>query len=376
MIYFDNAATGGFKPNAVLTSAENTMRHLCANPGRSGHRLSVIGAKIVYDCRKLIAEKFGTVPEKVIFTKNCTEALNIAIFGSVKIGGEVITTVYEHNSVLRPLHYLEKKGVIDLKIVAPKDGDIITPITQALSKRTCLVIMTGASNVTGEATPIRQLGEILKNNKIPFLVDGAQAGGHIPLDMKKDKISYVALAGHKGLHGIAGSGILILSEHADLSPVFCGGTGTESLSLAQPEIYPEKLESGTLNLPAISALFEGVRYTANNISTFATTLNTRTKTVIDAISRYNGVRVFSQPNPCGIISFNHQSVSSSDFADELNRRYDIAVRAGFHCAPLMHKHLKTDGDGLVRISIAPQNTDREIAVLLSAISQIIQTANN
>lgn len=371
MIYLDNAATGGFKPSAAILSAENVIRYLSANPGRSGHRLSVVGAQIVYDTRKLLAEKFGASPERVIFTSNCTTALNLAILGSVKKGGHVITTVYEHNSVLRPLFHLEQRGEISLTILSCPVQDLPSEIEKAITPNTYLVAVTGASNVTGEVTPVKEIGKICNRHGVYFLCDGAQAGGHIPLSVKDDNISFLALAGHKGLCSIMGVGVLILSNSAELSPVLFGGTGVDSFNKSQPSFYPEKLESGTLNLPAIASLFEGARYATDNISLFSNTLKERTKTVINAISRYNGVRCFSFPNPCGIVSFSSNKLPSSDFADLLSSKYDIAVRSGFHCAPLMHNHLKTDKDGLIRISIAPQNSAREINALINAIKEIV-----
>lgn len=370
MIYMDNSATGGFKPNASILSAENTMRYLLANPGRSGHRLSLVGAQIVYDTRKLLAERFKASPERVIFTKNCTEALNLAILGSVKKGGHVITTVYEHNSVLRPLYYLESQGLISLSIISAKPENMLSEIKSAVNENTYLIAVTGASNVTGDVMPIEEISAFCNSHDLLFLCDGAQAGGHITLSVNNG-ISMLALAGHKGLCAIMGVGVLILSDNVNVSPICFGGTGADTFNKFQPDYYPEKLESGTLNLPAIASLFEGARYALDNLSLFSNTLKNYTEKVINTISAYNGVRCFSRPNPCGIVSFMHNKIPSNEFADILNSRYDIAVRSGFHCAPLAHKFLETDTDGLVRISLAPQNSQREIATLLNAIREII-----
>jgi cysteine desulfurase family protein len=371
MIYFDNAATGGFKPNAVYETAENTIRYLSSNPGRSGHRLSVTGAKIISDCRQAFADFFGGNSDRVIFTKNCTEALNYAIFGYIKKGDHIITTVYEHNSVLRPLHALSNRGVISLDIVAPVDGNgIIKGILEKINQNTSLIITTAVSNVTGESLPVSEIGKIAKEYGLKYIVDGAQAGGHLPLNLKTDNISMLALAGHKGLYGIMGSGVLLLDEQTELTPLIYGGTGSESFNLDQPDCYPDRLESGTLNLPAIASLGEGVRYAYGNMDNFGALLFERTEYLIDGITALNGAKCYSKPNRVGIVAFEVDGFSSEDLADVLNQRFDIAVRAGLHCAPLMHKYLKTDKNGLVRVSLSVQNSARELDFFIRALNEV------
>lgn len=370
MIYFDNAATGGFKPRAVTDSVQTVTRYLSANPGRSGHRLSVTGAEIIYNCRALLAKTFSADSDRVIFTKNCTEALNLAIFGTLKVGGHVITTVFEHNSVLRPLFTLKEKGLITLDVVCPTDdGDIANAIKEKITDKTYLIVATAASNVTGEVLPIEEIGAIAKRKDITFLVDGAQGGGHIELDMKKLGISMLALAGHKGLYGIMGSGVLIIDDHTEVEPLIHGGTGSESFNPFQPRCYPERLEAGTLNLPAIAALLEGVRYASNNRVAFFNHLTSATATIIDGLRKIPTVKVFSKPNGVGIVAFSLPA-ESGEVADILSAEYDVAVRGGVHCAPLMHEYLSTKEHGLVRASIAVQNSSREIYFFLKAVSDI------
>ena len=266
MIYFDNAATGGFKPRAVTDATHNIIRYLSANPGRSGHRLSVTGAQIVSDTRKELSELFCSSPERVVFTKNCTEALNVAIYGLVSQGMHVITTIYEHNSVLRPLFLLKEKGIISLDVVMPSlDKPIDEIIEEKITPNTGLIVTTATSNVTGENLPVNKIGEAAKRHGVSYVVDGAQAGGHMPISVNGSGISALALAGHKGLYGIMGSGVLILSDETSVCPTFVGGTGSESFNLKQPATYPDALECGTLNLPAIAALLEGTRYVKNNL---------------------------------------------------------------------------------------------------------------
>ncbi len=371
MIYLDNAATGGFKPRAVTDACANVIRYLSANPGRSGHRLSVTGADIVYNARLKLAELFNATPERVIFTKNCTESLNLAIFGSLKIGGHIITTVYEHNSVLRPLSALQKKGLITLDIVAPSfDKDIVDSINEKITPSTYLVIANGVSNVTGESLPISKIGKLCFERGITFLCDGAQAGGHIPIDLKKDNVSLLALAGHKGLYGVMGSGVLILNDDTDLSPLIYGGTGSESFNLNQPSEYPERLESGTLNLPAIAALKEGVNYVSANIVSFGQILLRSTEYLIDELKKIDGIKIYSRPNKAGIVSFSLVNNSCTAVADILNAEYDVAVRAGLHCAPLIHNYLGSGERGLVRASLSVQNSPRELATFIRATREI------
>ncbi len=373
MIYLDNAATGGFKPSAVLDVAKNVLKFLSANPGRSGHRLSVTGAELVYRSRVSVAKAFNCPPERVIFTKNCTEALNTAIFGLLKKGDHVITTVYEHNSVLRPLFYLKKQGVISLDIVScGQDDDLVLEIAKKITPDTKLIAVTSASNVTGEVMPIQRIGRLAKDNDVTFLVDGAQGAGHVKIDMKKNNVSILALACHKGLYGIMGSGVLAFDENTEIKPLTFGGTGIDTFNPNQPDDYPERLESGTLNLPAISAISEGVEYAMKNLTNFAYHLENATAKLINLLLSIDGVKVYSSPNPTGIVSFSLENADSIEVSQILNDKYDIAVRGGFHCAPLIHKHLKTDQAGLVRVSLAVQNTTGELNYFIKAIKEIVQ----
>ena len=307
----------------------------------------------------------------MIFTKNCTEALNTAIFGLVT-DGEVITTEYEHNSVLRPLYALKKQRGIEIKtLFFDKECDLDKKIEQNITEKTRAIIVNGASNVTGEVLPFRLIGGVAKRHNIPFILDGAQAGGHVEIDMVKDNISALALAGHKGLYGLMGTGALLING-VDIPPLMYGGTGSQSFD-EQPLSYPERLESGTLNLIGIASLLEGVKYVASNIKTFSDRLFELTKTLINGLSALPYVKVYSKPNPVGIVSFSFDKIPSQELSDILSEEYDIAVRGGFHCAPLIHKRLGTDKDGLIRVSFAVQNTTREISFLLNALERINKT---
>ena len=372
MIYLDNAATGGFKPHAVSDAVISTTRYLLANPGRSGHRLSIMGAEIVSSARSLASEIFGASIDRVIFTKNCTEALNLAIFGTLKKGGHVITTIYEHNSVLRPLFALEKAGLISLDVVSPEcDKSLCALIEEKITPETYMIITTAVSNVTGEVLPVADIGALAKKHSLLYVVDGAQGGGHVRLDLKQHNINVLALAGHKGLYGIMGSGLLIFDDDTEIEPLLYGGTGTETFNLASPLPYPERLEAGTLNLPAIASLKESLIYVKNNFTTFAEYLTLSSAKLIERLNKISGLSVYSAPNPAGIVSFSAKKYESVDLADILSKEYDIAVRGGFHCAPLMHKFLGTEKSGLVRCSLAVQNSDGEIRYFCESVKKIL-----
>lgn len=373
MIYFDNAATGGFKPHSVTDTVNTVTKYLSANPGRSGHRLSLTGAEILSDTRALFSNTFGCDSDRVVFTKNCTESLNYAIFGTIQEGGHVITTAYEHNSVLRPLHVLENHGIISLDVVYPSTQKRLTDcIEEKINDKTYLIITTACSNVTGEILPVEDIGLLCKKRNLLYIVDGAQAGGHVNLNLKLHNISALCLAGHKGLYGIMGSGVLLFSDDVEIKPILFGGTGTESFNLFSPSTYPEKLEAGTVNLPAVASLKEGLNYVMKNFGNFSNYLLNATTKLIEQLKEISGINIFSAPNPCGIVSFSIDGISSGEVADILNKDYDIAVRSGFHCAPLMHKFLKTEDDGLVRVSLAPFNSIREINYFVGCIKSLVQ----
>lgn len=371
MIYLDNAATGGFKISAVINTANKINKFLCANPGRSGHKLSNEGLILVSETRETIANAFGCSSERVIFTKNCTEALNLAIFGANIAKTEVLTTIYEHNSVLRPLYRLCEQNKITLKVLKPdQENDLYSLIKSNLSLNTGMVVTTAISNVTGEVIPVKKIGELLKDKGIFYVVDGAQAGGHLALSLKDDNISALCLAGHKGLYGLMGTGALLLSDNAELNPLLFGGTGSYTMLKTQPSSYPEKLECGTLNLSGIASLKEGVLYATRNLSNFHDLLISLSKQTIDGLIKINGVKVYSKPNPAGIVSFSVKDLSSQEVALILDDEFDIAVRGGLHCAPLMHENLQTLNLGLVRASFSAHNTSREARALISAIKRI------
>ena len=282
----------------------------------------------------------------------------------------IITTIYEHNSVLRPLFQLKEKGIILLDIVTAETVDEIPlAIEKKINKHTGMIILNAVSNVKGDILPVEKVGKIAKANNIIYIVDGAQGGGHIDLDVKNQNISALCLACHKGLYGIMGSGALLINDDTEIAPVIVGGTGSESFNLMQPPTYPDRLESGTLNLPAIASLAESVRYTQSNMKNFSTLLLSHTEYIINALSTIPKIKIYSSPNPAGIVSFAVGDIPSVDVAEILDSEFDIAVRSGIHCAPLLHQFLGTVDTGLVRVSLSAQNSMREIRFFLNAVKE-------
>ncbi len=371
MIYFDNAATGGRKPDVVLNAVASAVK-VCANPGRGGHKLALACANLVQDCRVALNRFFdGYGAERVIFTKNCTEALNVAIFGSLKMGDHVVTTCMEHNSVLRPLEYLKKTGAITYDVCPLDHTGNVSPQTflKLVQPNTRLAVVTTASNVTGAIPPIAQIKKGLPEKAL-LLCDGAQGGGHLDISMQNWGVDLLTVAGHKGMMGIQGSGALLFSERVEPSPLLFGGTGSMSLSLDMPDFYPDALEAGTLAFPAVLSLLEGVRYLTLHAEQIKHRLHTLTAYAVRDLRERKGYTCYSTPNPCGIVAFGHERFPSEYIAERLSDRYDIAVRGGLHCAPLMHGALGTLEDGLVRASFSTFNSEREIDRMLSALHEI------
>ena len=370
MLYFDNAATGGRKPDRVLTAVKGAIE-ISANAGRSGHKLAVSFANKVQDCRNLLSEYFdGYGFDRVIFTKNCTESLNLALLGVLKKGDHVITTCLEHNSVLRPLEFLKTHGIIEYSVCPLEDGKIrAETFSKLIRPNTRMAVVTLASNVTGYTPPVYELKRVLPPDVL-LVCDGAQAGGHIPVSMRKMGIDALALAGHKGLHAIQGIGALLFSKRLTPAPLLFGGTGSLSRSLTMPDFYPDALEAGTLAFPAVLSLLEGVRFLQAHRAKIAHTLTEFTGKLINELRALKAYTVYSIPNPCGIVAFAHNDKPSEQLADILSSDYGFALRGGLHCAPLMHENLQTIESGLLRASFSHFNNAQEIDRLLLALRDI------
>ena len=369
MIYFDNAATSKYKPFSARHAAARAFKD-SANPGRGSHKDSINGAITVQETRSAIASYLHAGDANVIFTKNCTEALNLAILGTAKPGGHVITTTLEHNSVLRPLYMLQKEGLISLTIIEPDQYGITAfNIENAIKDKTYLVAVTSMSNVTGYTPPLREIGSICKKRGITFLVDGAQGIGHTTIDSKEMNIDIICGAGHKALHGMQGTGFLLYRKGIFINPIMYGGTGTESDKLRQPSRPPESLESGTLNLPGIAALNQAVKWTEKHQTSLNKSITHISEYLYSELCKMDEICLHSVKN-APIVTFSTVKIDCDTIANQLNEKYDIAVRYGLHCAPLAIGREKSIPS--VRISIDANNTLRQARYLVRALKEILR----
>jgi len=359
-IYFDNAATSWPKPESVLSAMEDFMRNVGANPGRSGHSMSVDSARIVFETREELADLFGMKSsERVVFTNNATHAINLALKGILKSGDNVITSSMEHNSVIRPLRFLEKSIGITVTIVD------IENIKGAINENTKLVAVQHASNVTGTIMPIREIGAICRQKKIFFLVDAAQSAGLLPIDLQKDNIDLLAFTGHKSLMGPQGIGGLCLGDRVQLSPLLHGGTGSKSESETHPDFLPDQLEAGTLNTVGIAGLRAGICFVKEkNILQHEQEL---AKHLIEGLCSLKGIKIYGGEERVGVVSFNIDGISPSDIGAKLDRDHNIMVRVGLHCSPLAHKTIGTFPQGTVRVSFSFFNQKEEVNRLIEAL---------
>lgn len=375
MIYLDNSASTYTKPKEVIKAVNESLLHYTANPGRSGHKASIKTALKIEETREKLAHHFNAESgQNVIFTLNCTQALNLAILGSAKKNGHVICTENEHNSVLRPLEFLKNLGIIDYDIAYQNSpiGISLNDILKYKKDNTYMIICNHISNVNGSIADIKSIGEYCSQNNIIFLVDGAQSCGHIKIDIKENNIDYLSVAGHKGFYAPQSIGALIMGDKYRPEPIMFGGTGTNSLELFQPNIFPERLESGTISTPLILGLEAGVDFVERNFDDIVNKLDDLT-TFFNYELNKMGITTYTQPeNSFGVIAFNIKDLHSNEVANILNEKYDICVRGGYHCAPIKHKALGTIEQGAVRVSLSYFNTFTEMQKLLFAVKHIFK----
>ena len=375
MIYLDNAATTFPKPQEVYDEVLNCMKTYAANPGRGSHDMSLAASTKIIECRHEFSTLFK-IPNffNLIFTCNATEGLNIAIKGLLKRGEHVISTVIEHNSVLRPLNSLTKHGVqISLVGVDEKGYLNIEDLKKEIRKNTKAIIINHASNVLGTIQRIREIGQIAKDNGIVFIVDASQSAGTISIDVDRDNIDILAFPGHKGLLGPQGTGGLYIRDGIKLEEFKNGGTGSNSSSMLQPDFLPDKFESGTLNTPGIAGLCEGVKFIRRvgrrNIQKHEESL---AEYLLKELKSLPYVKIYGSDtieNRCAVISINIEGFDSSEVGCLLNSK-GIAVRTGYHCAPLIHGIIGTSKCGTVRISPGYFNTYEDVEAVVKAIQDI------
>lgn len=376
-IYFDNAATSSPKPPEVLERVSAALTEFNANPGRSGHSVALSAAREVLSTRERLASLMNAGEEtNIAFAFNCTDALNLAIKGALRYGDHVITTQLEHNSVLRPLNALAVRGRISLSIVSPRGDGFVDPedIRVSIRKNTRLIAVTHASNVTGAIQPVAAIGELARREGILYLIDGAQAIGAMPVNVRALSCDLYAFPGHKSLLGPMGTGGLYIRPGVVLRTLREGGTGTDSESMLQPDERPERYESGTLNLPGIAGLGAGCAFVAKRVSAIMSHERELTGALYEGLSAIRGAEIYSpreEAARAGIVSFNLPEMTSSDVADRLGRM-GIAVRGGLHCAPGAHRFLGTLRRGAVRASVGYANTFEEVDAFLNAVNAIVR----
>jgi len=380
MIYLDNAATSWPKPPQVLAAMARFLTEVGANPGRSGHRLSVEAGRIVYAAREAVAELFHAPdPLRVVFGMNATEGLNLALRGLLRPGDHVITSSMEHNSVMRPLRALEREGVSVTVVPCSPEG-FLDPqaVLSVLRPETRLVVLNHASNVTGTLLPVAEVGRALQRMGGPLLVvDAAQSGGAVPIDMQADGIDLLAFTGHKSLYGPMGTGGLIIGERVPLEefrPLIRGGTGSRSEWEEQPDFLPDMCESGTPNAVGLAGLEAGVRWVLERgVEALRAHEVELTRRLLDGLQEIPGVTVYGPQDArlqTAVVSLNIVGMEPSEVGMRLDEEYGIMCRVGLHCAPAAHRTIGTFPAGTVRFALGAFTTREEVDAALRAVARL------
>ncbi|MEG0354404.1 MAG: aminotransferase class V-fold PLP-dependent enzyme [Lachnospiraceae bacterium] len=375
MIYMDNAATTMHKPKEVTDAVIQAMNSM-GNAGRGAHEASLDASRVIYNGREALSRFFhSSHPKQMVFTNNSTESLNIAIKGLLVPGDHVITTMLEHNSVLRPLYEMEDKGVTLTIIPSNPQGNIsYEAMEEAITPQTKAIVCTNGSNLTGNLVDIKRVGEIAKKHQILFIVDASQTAGVFPIDVENMNIDVLCFTGHKSLLGPQGVGGMYVREGLEIRPLKCGGSGVDTYNKHHPKEMPTALEAGTLNGHGIAGLLAALTYLEE---TGIDTIRNREQELMWRF--YEGIRDipnvtvygdFTSKNRCPIVTMNIGNYDSSEVSDELLMSYNISTRPGAHCAPLMHKALGTVEQGAVRFSFSHYNTDEELETAITAVREL------
>ncbi|GAB4402609.1 MAG: aminotransferase class V-fold PLP-dependent enzyme [Anaerolineales bacterium] len=383
MIYFDNAATSWPKPPQVAEAMMHFLRDVGANPGRSGHRTAVESGRIVYAAREAICELVNAPdPLRVAFTANVTVALNMAMGGLLRPGDHVITSSMEHNSVMRPLRALERKGV-ELTVVRCSPEGFLNPadVQAAIRPNTRMIVLNHASNVAGTILPVREVGHIARAHNLLLLVDAAQTAGAYPIDVQADGIDLLAFTGHKSLLGPMGTGGLVLGPRVDVSrmePLIRGGTGSRSEREEQPDFLPDMLESGTPNAVGIAGLEAGIRWVLERgVEAIRAHEMALAQRAIDGLRAIPDVTVYGPLDAArqtATVSFNIAGMEPSEAGLRLDEEHGILCRVGLHCAPAAHKTLGTFPVGTVRFGMGVFNTADEVDAAVAAVEALAREA--
>ena len=379
-VYLDNASTTFPKPKEVSESIYNFLTNIGGNPGRSNHKNSMDSNRVLLESRITLANLFNFDKfENVIFTNNITTSLNILINGMFKEGDHVITSSMEHNSVLRPLFRLKELNIIDLYVCkANSFGFIdINDIKSNLKSNTKAIILSHASNVVGSIQPIFEISKICSDNNIHFILDSAQSAGSVDIDFKALNLSALAFTGHKSLYGPQGTGGFLISDDLNFicSSTILGGTGSLSHSLSQPDFLPDKFESGTLNMPGIYGLLEGVNFiNKEGIKTIHDKNNFLLNYLVNDLKNIDNLKIYLDSNNINnytsCVSLNINNIETAELSYILDNDFGIQNRSGLHCAPLAHETIGTYPSGTVRLSIGYFNTLDEIKYTISALNKI------
>lgn len=375
MIYMDNAATTMRKPESVIEAVTAAMQSM-GNAGRGAHGASLSASRTIYDTRELLCRFFGgTSPKQVVFTANSTESLNIAIKGLLKPGDHVVTTVMEHNSVLRPLYEMQEKGVELTIVPCDRQGVMdLADLETAIRPDTKAIVCTNGSNLTGNYVDIEKIGEIADKHGVLFIVDASQTAGVFPIDVQKMHIDVLCFTGHKSLLGPQGTGGMYVREGLHIRPLKSGGSGVQTYSKTHPSDMPTALEAGTLNGHGIAGLHAALEYlNTEGIDRIRAREQELMWRFYEGVKDIPNVKVygdFSKKERCPIVTLNIGDYDSSEVSDALLVDYDISTRPGAHCAPLMHEALGTVEQGAVRFSFSHYNTEEEIDTAIRAVREL------
>ena len=376
LAYLDNAATTWPKPPGVVQAMTRYLAEVGASPGRAGHRLAQQAGREVLETRERLGDLLGAPdPEAVVLTKNATEALNIAIFGTLREGDRVIVGGLEHNSVMRPLRHLEATRGVVVDVVPADPAGSVDPAGLRAAGRTParLLVIAHASNVTGAIAPLAAAAECARAAGARLLVDAAQSAGSLPIDMASMGIDLLVVTGHKGLFGPQGTGALLVGG-AWPEPLMFGGTGSNSEAETQPDFLPDRLESGTLNGVGFAGLAAGLAYLATEgIEAVHRRSAARLARLIEGLAAIPGVTLHGPADPArqiGVLSLTMRDLTPADIGMALDERWGILTRVGLHCAPAAHRTLGTFPGGTVRLSLSDRNTDEHVERAIAAVREL------